>query len=58
VAPVTEVHLDNERRLLAAPDETGQRDLADLLRRPRFGLTRVDDPLIDGEIVRGYRRPR
>jgi len=35
---VTEAHLDNERRLLAALDETEQRALADLLRKLRLGL--------------------
>ena len=35
---VTAAHLDNERRLLAALDETEQRDLADLLRKLRLGL--------------------
>jgi len=32
------VHLDDERRLLAALDETEQRELADLLRKLRLGL--------------------
>jgi DNA-binding MarR family transcriptional regulator len=35
---VTEAHLDNERRLLAALSEAEQRRLADLLRKLRLGL--------------------
>jgi DNA-binding MarR family transcriptional regulator len=35
---VTEAHLANERRILAALDETEQRQLADLLRKLRLGL--------------------
>ena len=35
---VTEAHLDNERRLLAALSEAEQRRLADLLRKLRVGL--------------------
>ena len=35
---VTEAHLDNERKLLAALSESEQRRLADLLRKLRLGL--------------------
>lgn len=35
---VTEAHLDNERRLLAALSDAEQRRLADLLRKLRLGL--------------------